>query len=55
VTPGATRSFQPRGTCRFATARMFLAAARIAARTGAGTVRAAWRISAVETSIGPSS
>ncbi len=46
VTPGATRTRQPRGTCRFATVRMLRAASRIAARTWRGTVAAARRISA---------
>ena len=44
VTPAATRARQPRGTWRRATARMFRAAARMAARTARGTVAAASRI-----------
>ena len=52
-TPGATVFDHAGGTCAFATSRMWRAALRMAARTGAGQSAAPAWISAGESSIGP--
>jgi hypothetical protein len=55
VTPGATACVQPRGTCRFATARMLRAAWRSARTVAASAPLAMRTISAREISTGPAS